>query len=163
MRHRLDKEGGHHLFSIPDQDVNNVPPSKQTGNSPQGNTIVLSATHNTFSSRHAWIKPYREKLRLSAYFRQTNSENNILLNGKVDYWHIGSKMERQRQHSWKQSLDKAALSFSKRLVLESMMALGHNVTWENMWPTSKTSTTWETVKSTQHLYLTDMTYMYHKD
>lgn len=21
-----DKEGGHHLFSIPDQDVNNVPP-----------------------------------------------------------------------------------------------------------------------------------------
>lgn len=30
MRHRLDKEGGRHLFSIPHQDVNNVPPSKRS-------------------------------------------------------------------------------------------------------------------------------------
>ena len=49
MRHRLDTEGGRHLFSIPDQDVNKVPPSKQTGTGPGGNAIAPSATYNTFA------------------------------------------------------------------------------------------------------------------
>lgn len=48
MRHRLDKDRGRHLFSIQFQDVNNVPPSKQSGDNPWGNTIILSATHNIF-------------------------------------------------------------------------------------------------------------------
>lgn len=48
MRRRLDKEAGRHLFSIPDQDVNNVPPSKQAANSPYGNAIVSSAHFKYF-------------------------------------------------------------------------------------------------------------------
>lgn len=48
VRHGLHKEERRHLFSIPDEDVNNVPPSKQTGIRPLGISIVLSATHNTF-------------------------------------------------------------------------------------------------------------------
>lgn len=40
-RHRLNKAGRTPSFSILDQDVNNVPPSKQTGNSRWGCTIVF--------------------------------------------------------------------------------------------------------------------------
>lgn len=96
MRHRLDKERGRHLFSIPNQDVNNVPPSKHTRSNPWENTTFISATLNTFYKLHAWCKSQKQDL-----------DDFVLAKWKRLI------MEIQREHSWGQPLEKAALSFSK--------------------------------------------------
>lgn len=57
-------------------------------------------------------------------------------------------MERQREHSWEQPPDKAALSFCEGFFFGGKHSSdGSCVTWKKVWASSKASTTWRAVMS----------------
>lgn len=149
MRHRLNKAGRTPSFPILDQDVNNVPPSKQTGNSRLGSAIFF----------FFFISDAQHFLQMAHVNTALQSKVGLIVCklGTASHW-----MERliigTQGAKWKNKGNIPEGSHWTKQPCHSVKAwfgkhddTGSCVTWKKVWPTSKTSTTWKNVTSTQHL------------
>lgn len=143
MRHRLNKAGRTPSFVILDQDVNNVPPSKRTGNSRWGCTIVFLPV----SPQHFLLMACVNKvlvwfldkltLRRASYWME-----RLIIGTQGAKWKdkgsIPESSHRTKQHC------RSAKAF-----LGKHSSDGSCVTWKKVWESSKASTTWKAVMSTR--------------
>lgn len=112
---RLNNAGRMPWFSVRDQDVNNVLPSKQTRSSRWGRIIFpISSNRKNFLQLTHVNANLKGKIALIA-FSVAKLTQRIAFYWGLIIGNQGEKWKKQREHSWGQLLDNAPLSFLKDL------------------------------------------------